>query len=247
MQQVFHTWIWGSSAIPPCRSSPVLSGWMVNIGGQPFLWSLQRCSIGFKSGLWLGHSRTVTELLWSHYFVILAVCLGSLSCWKVNLRPSLRSWALWRRFRPGYPCTWPHSSFPRLQQSSCPCSWKTPPQHDAATTMLHCWDCIGQVMSSAWFLHTYRFELRQKSSILVSSDQRILQVFFSKLHAGFHVSCTEERLPSGQLCHKARLVEGCSDGWLSTTFSHLPNASLELSHSDLWVILYLSYQGSSPR
>ncbi len=36
-------------------------------------------------------------------------------------------------------------------QSSCPCSWKTPPQHDAATTMLHCWDCVGQVMSSAWF------------------------------------------------------------------------------------------------
>ncbi len=27
----------GSSAIPPCRSSPVLSGWMVNVGGQPFL------------------------------------------------------------------------------------------------------------------------------------------------------------------------------------------------------------------
>ncbi len=33
MQQVVHTWIWGSSAIPPCRSSPVLSGWMVNVGG----------------------------------------------------------------------------------------------------------------------------------------------------------------------------------------------------------------------
>ncbi len=30
------------------------------------------------------------------------------------------------------------------------------------------------------------------------------------------------------------------------TFSHLPNASLELSHSDLWVLLYLSHQGSSP-
>ncbi len=41
-------------------------------------------------------------------------------------------------------------------------------------------------------------------------------------------------------------MEGCSDGWLSTTFSHLPNASLELSHSDLWVLLYLSHQGSSP-
>ncbi len=33
---------------------------------------------------------------------------------------------------------------------------------------------------------------------------------------------------------------------LSPTFSHLPNASLELSHSDLWVLLYLSHQGSSP-
>ena len=44
--------------------------------------------------LWLGHSRTFTELSQSHSFVILAVCLGSLSCWKMNLRPSLRSRAL---------------------------------------------------------------------------------------------------------------------------------------------------------
>ncbi len=109
---------------------------------------------------------------------------------------------------------------------------------------------VGTVLDRWWavpgFLHTYRLELRPKSSILVSSDQRILQVFFSKLHAGFHVSCTEERLPSGHSAIKPRLVEGCSDGWLSTTFSHLPNASLELSHSDLWVLLYLSHQGSSP-
>ncbi len=37
----------------------------------------------------------------SHRVVVklcLAVCLGSLSCWKVNLRPSPRSRALWRRF-----------------------------------------------------------------------------------------------------------------------------------------------------
>ena len=26
---------------------------------------------------------------------------------------------------------------------------KTSPRHDAATTMLHCWDAIGQVMGSA--------------------------------------------------------------------------------------------------
>ncbi len=52
--------------------------------------------------------------------------------------------------------------------------------------------------------------------------------------------------PSGHSAIKPRLVEGCSDGWLSTTFCHLPNASLELSHSDLWVLHYLSHQGSSP-
>ncbi len=115
MQQVFHTWIWGSSAIPPCRSSPVLSGWMVNVGGQPFLGLSRDAQLGFKSGLWLGHSRTVTELLWSHSFVILAVCLGSLSCWKVNLRPSLRSWALWRRFSSRISLYLAAFIFPRLQ------------------------------------------------------------------------------------------------------------------------------------
>ena len=60
--------------------------------------SLQRCSIGFKSGLWLGHSSTFTELSWSHSFDILPVSLGPLSCWKMNRHPSLRSRALWSRF-----------------------------------------------------------------------------------------------------------------------------------------------------
>ena len=50
------------------------------------------------SGLWLGHSRTFRDLSRSHSCVVLAVCLGSLSCSKVNLCPSLRSWALWSRF-----------------------------------------------------------------------------------------------------------------------------------------------------
>ncbi len=108
-------------------------------------------------------------------------------------------------------------------QSSCPCSWKTPPQHDAATTMLHYWDCIGQVMSSAWFSPHIPLRIKAKTFYLglirpenlIGHHLGVLQVF-------------------------------CSDGWLSTTFSHLPNASLELSHSDLWVLLYLSHQGSSP-
>ena len=54
--------------------------------------SLQRYSIGFR--LWLGHSRTFRDLSRSHSCIAMAVCLGALSCWKVNLRPSLRSPAL---------------------------------------------------------------------------------------------------------------------------------------------------------
>ncbi|XP_075931719.1 gamma-aminobutyric acid receptor-associated protein-like 2 isoform X2 [Anarhichas minor] len=84
--------------VPQSRTSQAPSGWMGSVGAQPIFRSLQRCSIGFKSGLWLGHSRTFTELSRSHSFVILAVCLGSLSCWKMNLHPSLRSRALWSRF-----------------------------------------------------------------------------------------------------------------------------------------------------
>ena len=60
--------------------------------------SFQRCSIGFKSGLLLGHSRTFRDLSRSHSCMVLAVCLAMLSCWKVDLCPSLRSWVLWSRF-----------------------------------------------------------------------------------------------------------------------------------------------------
>lgn len=34
--QALHTWIWGFSAILPCRSSQALSGWMGTLGGQPY-------------------------------------------------------------------------------------------------------------------------------------------------------------------------------------------------------------------
>ena len=50
MQQVFHTWIWGSSAILPCRSSPVPSGWIVNVGGQPFSGLSRDAQLGLGQG-----------------------------------------------------------------------------------------------------------------------------------------------------------------------------------------------------
>ena len=51
--------------------------------------SLHRFSMGFRSGDWLGHSRTLICLFLSHSFVALAVCFGSLSFWKTHPRPIL--------------------------------------------------------------------------------------------------------------------------------------------------------------
>lgn len=77
----------------------------------------------------------------------------------------------------------------------------------------HCWDGIGWVM-------------RPNSLILVSSDHRILflslwilWVLFCKFQAGFHVFCTEERLPSSHSAIKPRSVGGWRDGCLSGTIS----------------------------
>ncbi len=116
-------------------------------------------------------------------------------------------------FRPGYPCTWPHSSFPRLQPVVLSLQLKNMTQHDAATTMLHCWDCIGQVMSSAWFSPHITLRIKAKKFYLgLIRPENLICHHLSKFHAGFHVSCTEERIPSGHSAIKPRLVEGCSDG-----------------------------------
>ena len=93
-----HIWIWGffsHSSLQICSSSVKLDG---ECRWTAIFKSFHRFSMGFMSGLWLGHSRTFTFLFWSHSSVALAVCLGSLSCWNVNPRRSLRSFALWSRF-----------------------------------------------------------------------------------------------------------------------------------------------------
>jgi hypothetical protein len=80
------------------RSSQALSGWMGSVTAKLFsglsrdVWSGSSPVSGWATH---GHSKTCPEatpaLSW-------LCCLGSLSCWKVNLHPSLRSWVLWSRF-----------------------------------------------------------------------------------------------------------------------------------------------------
>ena len=75
------------------------------------------------------------------------------------------------------------------------------------------------MMSSAWFsphiplrINAKKFNLGLiRPENLISHSLGVLHVFFGKLYAGFHMSCTEERLPSGHSAIKPRLVEGCSD------------------------------------
>ena len=63
----------------------------------------------------------------------LAVCFGSLSCWKINLLQSRRSFADWIRFVLLCRCIYFTLYLPRPLRASC---WGASSQHDAATTML---------------------------------------------------------------------------------------------------------------
>ncbi len=209
-----------------CHSSLQILSSSVRLDGKRW-WtaifrSLQRCSIGFKSGLWLGHSRTVTELLWSHSFVILAVCLGSLSCWKVNLRPSLMSWALWRRFSSRISLYLAAFIFPSIATSrpvpaaeKHPHSMMLPPPCFTVGTVLDRWWAVPG------FLHTYRLELRPKSSILVSSDQRILFVTILESFRCFLANSMWAFMCLALRSHKAPTGGGLQ--WWLTFYNFLPS------------------------
>jgi hypothetical protein len=80
--QAWHNLIWGVSPILVCRSSQALWDWMGNVATQLFSGLSRDFQVSpEKSGLWLGHSRTFRHLSQSHSCVILAVYLGSLSCY----------------------------------------------------------------------------------------------------------------------------------------------------------------------
>ena len=113
--------------------------------------------------IWLSHSRTFTELTQSHSCTVLAVCLGLLSCWKVNLQSRL--WALWNRY---------------FAPFSFPSALTSPPVPVAEQHPY--WGDNGQVMSGAWFPpdNTLRIEARQfklgfiRPDNLVSHSLRVL-------------------------------------------------------------------------
>ncbi len=133
--------------------------------------SLQRFSMGLRSGDWLGHSRTLKCFLRSHSFIARAVCLGSLSCWKTQSRFIFNALADGRsfslkisRYMAPFILSFTQISRPGPFTEKQPQSMKFPPP---------CFT-VGMVFfgcNSAFFLlQTRQVEFLPKSSILVSSD-----------------------------------------------------------------------------
>ncbi len=106
--------------------SKSLRFWGWRLATQTFS-SLHRFSMGLRSGDWLGHSRTLMCFFLSHYFVALAVCFGSLSCWNTHPRPIFNALALTVHVPV-------HRPFDAVQLSY-PLSRKTPPKHNVSTSM----------------------------------------------------------------------------------------------------------------
>ena len=111
--------------------------------------SLHRFLMGFRSGDWLGHSRTLMCFFLSHSFVALAVCFGSLSCWKTHPWTHLQC-SHWGKevVAQNFPVHGPIHPPLDTVKSSCPLSWETCPKHKVSISMLHSGDgVLGVVLS----------------------------------------------------------------------------------------------------
>ena len=89
-------------------------------------------SIGFKSGDWDGHCKTLILFSQNHFCVDFEVCLGSLSCWKVHLWPSLSFLAEATRFLAKMSWYLVELIMP-LILTRAPGPWKPAPKHQWST------------------------------------------------------------------------------------------------------------------
>ena len=164
--QAWHTLYLGSFS----QSSLQILSSSVRLDGErccaAIFRSLQRCLIGLKCGLLLGHSRTCRDLSRSHSYIdcvlrVVVLLEGEPS-------PSLRSEAHWSRFSQRISLYFAPFIFP----STLTCLPVPDTEKHPHSMMLPppCFT-VGMVPG---FLQTCRLAFRPQSSILVSSDQRIL-------------------------------------------------------------------------
>ncbi len=182
--------------------------------------SLQRFSMGLRSGDWLGHSRTLKCFLRSHSFVDRAVCLGSLSCWKTQPRIIFNALADGRRFSlkisrymAPFILSFTQISRPGPFAKKQPQSMMFPPP---------CFT-VGMVFfgcnSGFFLLQTRQVEFLPKSYILVLSDILpilfwIIQMLSSKLQTGLDMYWLKQGDTSGTAGFESLAVQCVTDGSL---------------------------------
>ncbi len=175
---------------------------------------LQKYLIGFNPRLWLGHSRTFTDLSISH---TCCVCVGPLSCWKVNLLPSIRFGMLWNVFSLRL-----SQYFGALSFSSTLTFPSVPASEKQLHSILYFWDGTLHVMRSAWFPSNMMLgiEVHQTREYYFSQSEGPLGDFLQILSL-FSCVYTEERIESCQTAIKHRSIECCSGVCPSVDFSYL--------------------------
>ncbi len=169
MWQALLISIWQLSAILLLISSP-LKFCQVGWGQMHIFRFLQKYLIGFNPRLWLGYSRTFTELSISHACCVLRVIvlLEEEASAQSEVLNAL-DWVFIKAI--SIFCI---ELFFYSDESLSPCRWKTAPQHEAATSTLYFWDGTLQVMSRADFLQTWCLELRFRPENLFSQSLGVL-------------------------------------------------------------------------
>ncbi len=134
--QVFWVWcdkLWSSSfAISSPHLSPLK---LCQVGWEQIFRFLQKYLIGFKLSLWLGHSKTFTELSISHSCCVFRVIV------LLEDKPSAQSVGLnaldWV-FIKAISIFWCIELFFYSDESLSPCCWKTAPLHYFTVGLVLC-------------------------------------------------------------------------------------------------------------
>ncbi len=138
-------WIFCHSSLQSLLLSD--SVWLdVTVDEQPFSGISRDVQLGSSPG-----SGCATRGLSQSFpsCVVLTVCLGSLSCWKVNLRPGLRSWVLWTRFSLRISLYFALFSFPSVLTSP-PSLLLENPHDDKLWSFNHCHGNQGLSVFECW-------------------------------------------------------------------------------------------------
>ncbi len=199
---------------------------------------LQKYLIGFKLRLWLGHSRTFTELCISHSCCVFRFIV------LLEGKPSarLRFWMLWTGFLLRVSLYLGALSFSStLMCSSVPAAEKQP----HANSTLYFWDGTLQVMSRAGSLQTWCLELRFiRPDNIIYHSLRVLKVLFCKFQVSICLHWGEDWV--WPHCHKAQ-IGGVLQWCLSfCRFLPSPHMIMELNYSDHQVLGHSSNQSPSP-